>query len=523
MSRSVERRWEQALRYLQQGQIAAAHAQLESLRIQAPRDVRTRLLAARLAWHGDRVRDAIGLAQELCDAPPDDADLLCDTIELLSMVGHTAAAHRLLDHPVWQQTQSVDVLLRYANFRQNFGDHSQSLDALERLLSISPGTIEIQLYRGQELMFLGRIDEADTAFRTCLSMEPGNGLAMYRLARLRQNSPDKALLHLIDTGQRQTRGPSTAHAAFAFALYHVLEGLGRYDEAWVALAQANSEMHSMSGRDATRQQEGLQHFIEWLSANRPPEAVSESVKDGPTPIFIVGLPRSGTTLLERMLSNHSQVNSAGELIDFGLQMMRAAGTRSLHGERFLSHLSGLDLRDVARGYLSETAWRAQGRAFYVDKQPANWMIAGLIHLALPEARILHLQRDPIDVCFSNYRAMFGESYTWSYDCNTMAEHYRDYCRLMGHWRDTCPNAILDVRYADLISNPEAALRKVVAFCGLQWEVGCDDITRNDSPVSTLSSVQVREPVHTRALHQWRPYSVQLQLLQDALYAVARRQ
>lgn len=518
MSRSIERRWEHALRYLQQGQIAAAHAQLESMRIQAPRDVRTRLLAARLAWRADHVRDATNLAQELLDDPPDDADLLCDTIDLLSMVGHTAAAHHLLDQPVWQQTQSVEVLLRYANFRQNFGDHSQSLDVLERLLSMGPGTAEIHLYRGQELMFLGRIDEAETAFRTCLSEEPGNGLAMYRLARLRQSAPDEALLRLIDTGQRQARDPSFRHAAFAFALYHVLEGLGRHSEAWTALTLANAEMHSMCGQDAMRQREGLQRFIKWLSANRLPEAVSGSIADGPKPIFIVGLPRSGTTVLERMLSNHSQVNAAGELTDFGLQMMTVAGTRSLNGERFLSHLSGLDLRDVGRGYLSETAWRAQGRGYYVDKQPANWMIAGLIHLALPQARILHLRRDSMDVCFSNYRAMFGESYTWSYDCNTLVEHYRDYCRLMGHWRERCPNAILDVRYIDLISDPESTLRKVLAFCGLDWEVGCDDITQNDAPASTLSSVQVREPVHTRALHQWRPYSAQLQLLHDALYA-----
>jgi|SRR5690348_9415928 tetratricopeptide (TPR) repeat protein len=516
MSRSFERRWEHARRYLQQGQIAAAHAQLESLRIQAPRDARTRLLAAQLAWHADRVRDAADLAQGLSDGPPDDADLLCDVVDLLSMVGHTTAAHDLLDHPVWQQTRSMDVLLRYANFRQSFGDHAQSLDALERLLAIVPGNAEFHLYHGQELTFLGRIDEAEAAFRTCLSLDPGNGRAMYRLARLRQNAPDHDFLRLIDAGQRQTRSPSTEHAAFAFALYHVMEGLGRYEEAWSTLAAANAEMHSMSARDAARQREGLQRFIGWLSTNRLPAAAPTSTAVQPTPIFIVGLPRSGTTVLERMLSNHSKVTSAGELVDFGLQMMSVADTRSLHGERFLSRLSGLDLGQAGQGYLSQTAWRARGHAYYVDKQPANWMIAGLILSALPQAKILHLQRDPMDVCFSNYRAMFGDTYTWSYNFNTLAEHHDDYRGLMKHWHDAYPGAILDVPYADLVGNPETTLRKTFAFCGLEWESDCDDISRNGAPVSTLSSVQVRESVHTRALQQWRPYSAQLQWLQEAL-------
>lgn len=519
MSRSIERRWEDARRYLQQGQMAAAHAQLESLLIQAPQDTRTRLLAAHLALHGDHVRTAADLARELSDDPPrGDADLLCDMMDVLTMVGHSAAAHRLLDLPVWQDTRSIDVLLRYANFRQDFGDHEQSLDALERLLAIAPDNAEFHLYRGQELMFLGRIEEAETAFRTCLSLEPGNGRAMYRLARLRQNAPDRDFLPLIDTGQRQTDSPSTEHAAFAFALYHVMEGLGRYEEAWTALEEANVEMHMMTARDAARQREGLQRFLGWLSANRLPKAVSTSDTDGPFPIFIVGLPRSGTTVLERMLSNHSQVASAGELVDFGLQMMRVADTRSLHGERFLSRLPKLDLEQAGRGYLSQTAWRARGRACYVDKQPANWIIAGLILSALPQAKVLHLQRDPMDVCFSNYRAMFGDTYTWSYDFNTLAGHHYDYRRLMKHWHDAYPGAILDVPYADLIGDPEATLRKTLAFCGLEWESGCDDIARNDAPVSTLSSVQVRERVHTRALQQWRPYSAQIQLLQDALYA-----
>jgi hypothetical protein len=152
----------------------------------------------------------------------------------------------------------------------------------------------------------------------------------------------------------------------------------------------------------------------------------------------------------------------------------------------------------------------------IDKQPLNWMVAGVIRAALPYSRILHLVRDPMDVCFSNYRAMFGNAYSWSYDFTTLARHYRSYSQLMQCWGEVAPGTILDVRYTDLVRAPEATLREVFAFCGLKWETGCDDLTRNGSPVSTLSASQVREPVHTRAVGQWQKYATHLAPLQYAL-------
>lgn len=172
---------------------------------------------------------------------------------------------------------------------------------------------------------------------------------------------------------------------------------------------ANAEMHAYAVADAAREQEGMQHFRELVAAH-PPSVAAASPAQGPRPIFILGLPRSGTTVLERMLANHSQVVSAGELTDFGRQLLRVGNTAAGWDEPFFTRQLTLDFAEVGRGYLAQTAWRAGGKPFYIDKRPGNYMVAGSIHAALPEARILHLVRDPMDACFSVWRARFGSTY-----------------------------------------------------------------------------------------------------------------
>jgi hypothetical protein len=217
-----------------------------------------------------------------------------------------------------------------------------------------------------------------------------------------------------------------------------------------------------------------------------------------------------------MLGNHSNVALAGELTDFGMQLHWSADTANTHSDAFIARIPDLDLAETGRRYLAQTRWRAQGNAFFIDKQPPNWIFAGLIQAALPRARILHLVRDPMDVCFSNWRAFFGDAYLYSYDLGTLAAHFNDYRKVMAHWQAVMPGAILDVPYAELVNEPEATLRRVFDFCGLEWESGCADISRNAAPSATLSAAQVRTPIHTQASEQWRSYASQLSALRAAL-------
>jgi hypothetical protein len=205
-----------------------------------------------------------------------------------------------------------------------------------------------------------------------------------------------------------------------------------------------------------------------------PETVPADLgdRDAPQPIFILGLPRSGTTLLDRLLGSHPEVTSAGELEDFAQQLCWAADRPGLLDGAMLQRLSGIDYPELGERYLSQTRWRARSARFFIDKQPWNHAVAGLIARALPGARILHISREPMDVCFSNYRAMLGGRYAYSFDLEALAGHYLDYCRLQEHWRQTMPQRMLDLSYHELVHDTESTMRKVVAFCGLDWSPAC---------------------------------------------------
>jgi hypothetical protein len=176
----------------------------------------------------------------------------------------------------------------------------------------------------------------------------------------------------------------------------------------------------------------------------------------------------------------------------------------------------LDYAEVGRRYLAQTQWRAAGRPWFVDKLPINYLNVAFIHRALPQARILHMTRNAMDVCFSNYRAYFGEGYAYSYRFDALAAHYANYRRLMDHWHREMPGRILDVSYASLVRDPEAASRTVLDFCQLPFEPGVGDLRRNTAPSATLSTMQVREGIHQRARDEWTRYAAQLAPLEQLL-------
>ncbi|HJP99061.1 MAG TPA: sulfotransferase, partial [Rhodanobacteraceae bacterium] len=334
------------------------------------------------------------------------------------------------------------------------------------------------------------------------------------LVRLRKQTPERNQLGLLERSARQVGRGSRDHAALMFARYKTFEDLDRDEEAWASLVEGNAIMHARLANEPSRHHEWLERFLRACPSG--PSKAAADQGPGATPIFIVGVPRSGTTLLERMLGNHSRVATTGELIDFGAQLHWLADTRNIGSKSLLENLPELDYAELGRRYLAQTRWRAGDRAVFIDKQPPNWVLAGAIHAALPQAPILNLVRDPMDTCFSNWRAYFGDACAYSYDLHALATYFHDYRNTMAHWHRVMPGAILDVRYADLVREPEATLREVFEFCGLEWEPGCDDITRNAAPSATLSAAQVRAPLHTRAFGEWRRYEAQLEPLRRAL-------
>ena len=232
------------------------------------------------------------------------------------------------------------------------------------------------------------------------------------------------------------------------------------------------------------------------------------------PIFIVGMHRSGTTLLEQMLAGHSQVRAIGELYDFVSAMRHATDhhCRGVIDETIVERAAQTDLSIAGERYLQSVEWRAGERRFFTDKLPSNFHNIGFIVRALPQAKILHMVRDPVETCFSNLRELFSDANPYSYDMSELADYFRRYRGLMTAWHEKFPGRILDVHYAQLVAEPESELRRVADYCGIEFEPAMLSLETQRRSVVTASAVQVRNEIQVRERPKWAPYERWLQPL-----------
>jgi hypothetical protein len=237
------------------------------------------------------------------------------------------------------------------------------------------------------------------------------------------------------------------------------------------------------------------------------------------PVFILGMPRSGSTLIEQILAGHPDVVALGERNDFAKvvhELRRADGAQVDYPE-LVPMLDGSLLREIGRRYLARLRPRAPAALRRTDKMPTNWIYAGLIHLALPKARIIHTRRDALDTCVSCFTKLFHNGQPWSYELGELGRHYRSYAATMAHWRTVLPpRAMLEIRYEDVVADLEAEARRVLAYCGLGWNPACLDFQRVRRSVRTASAGQVRRPLYQSSVGRWRVYGGMLQPLIDAL-------
>ena len=516
MSIGADQLWARAQQEIIARKLDAAHASLEALLKLNAWHVPARLLLASVILAQGKLRGAAEQAKFAAFALPNDADLICRVAQCLVKVGEVNAARACMQHPEVARSRSGPALAALAHINQGLGLHAESLAMMDRARALGFDNPDFRYFRAIQLQFNGRIADAEAELEACLKLGPTFGRASLTLARLRRITPETQHLDFIRTRLASVPQGTEDHAGFEFAQYKELEDLGQHEAAWQALERANAVMHARLQHSAVDEGALFDRLIEVCT----PEFVMphRHALSGPMPIFIIGMPRSGTTLLERILGNHSQVSSAGELADFSRQLRWVADK---HGHKLidtelLANAEDIDFAEVGRRYLQQTQWRAQGRPWFVDKLPPNYQLAGLIHRALPQAKILHMVRDPMDVCFSNWRALFGDSFGYSYSFDTLAAHYRQYRRLMQHWHRVMPQAIHDVSYDAMVGDTEATARALLDYCGLAFEPGCLDTTRDSAPVATLSSAQVREPIHRRAMQEWLPYAAQLAPLRAAL-------
>jgi tetratricopeptide (TPR) repeat protein len=522
---NAERR-QRARQLIEAGDWSSARAIFEALLLQAPRDVPLRMELAELILRSGHMQDATRQLLLAASMLPNDAPIIADLAFRLCMVGEVVAARACADHLERAPQPPAWVLSEQAHLRWMLGEIPRARERMD--LAVEAGIDAQREYylHAMLLQFSGRLHEAERVLIDTLERWPAYGDAAVILAHLRRQTP--AGNHLAFLQERAERipasdaheGASLARAKFDAAIFKVLDDLGQYEAAWHALEQSNRRMHALFPYDRAGEQEVTDALIDAGNRLRSLPS-SETTFAGPMPIFVVGMPRSGTTLLDQMLGAHSAVTSAGEINDFQRQLHWMAdvaprGNQSLL--KVLQRIDRIDFQELGARYLKQTQWRANGHRFFVDKLPINIRMLPFIRRALPQAPILHLTRDPMDVCYSNLKIMFGSASPYCYDMQSMSHYYCEYARLADHWRESWPSGMLDISYASLVRDPASTMQRVLAHCGLQIEDACLRPELNTSPVATPSSAQVRESIHTRSIAQWRVYEKQLQPLRDALAA-----
>lgn len=408
----------------------------------------------------------------------------------------------------------------YNNLGIIYGDLRQYDEALKnfsKAIAYDPASASAHSNRGYLHMEMGAYPEARRDLTAAIRADPNLAEAFFNLSLLETPGPDTPWLQPLEAlYARRESLPPTPRCSLEFAMGKVQEGLGRYDAAFNAY-RAGNELYF---RAHPYNEAAEERWLEGVQARYTAEVVAlggEAGRDGEdsrVPVFIVGMPRSGTTLLEQILSSHPALHGAGELplLPEMVRKVRAPGGNAPEWRALLPKL-----RMMGRDYLDEVWKRAPESAYISDKLPGNFRYLGLLHLMLPQAKIIHSMRDPIDTCVSCYSIRFKRGHEYSYDLGALGRYYNRYRQVMAHWRRVLPpGAILDVSYEGLIDDPEGEVRRMLEFVGLPWDPACLRFHENKRAVGTASVTQVRQQMYGSSRGRWRRFDAHLGPLVEVL-------
>jgi tetratricopeptide (TPR) repeat protein len=496
-----------------------AVACFESILAYLPDDADVLLQLSYIHSLAGHYRIAREYALRASQAGPRDPDVVRELIARLRTFNEAEALLACIDRLRPLSQVPIPLLIACAGQLSNLNEQKPALEMLEEAKRGDPVYPPTLLARGQVLTYLGRFKEAESDLLQCQRRAPEIANTYWWLSRLRKQTASSNHIDQIRAQLARAGRKPDEVALLSYALHKELDDLADYPTAWSALEQACRAKRS---RLDYRGQDTRDLVAKLMALPSPPPCVpASSAHDaGRVPIFIVGMHRSGTTLLEQMLDGHADVRGVGELYDFTSQMRHATDhhCRGVIDATIVERAGGIDYASIGGNYLKGMEWRLGPERFFTDKLPSNFLNIDFICRALPQAKILHLVRDPVETCFSNLRELFSDACPYSYDQNELADYHRQYQTLMRHWHDIHPRRILDVDYADLTENPESTLRGLASFIGIQFESSMLDLHQRSRGIATASAVQVRGPVVVRQDPKWLPYKEYLQPLLQSLNA-----
>lgn len=477
-------------------------------------------------WHlGSITALMSGQAQpafELVDAwlrtHPSDAQCLLQKAECLFALGRREAMLAAADAAMSAAGGLPEALDALGAFLVQAGEHARALQAYDQALAAAPADVSLLGKRAVIHRYLGNFALAASDLEAVLAASPGDVDALKGLVELSRQSPDHNRVRALEGALAEAPPRSKQAETLHYALAKSYDDLGEYPKSWHHVSHGNRLMRSRVRYDPALDRDIIERILEGF----PQLELPAPDTTGESPIFIVGLPRTGTTLVERIIGRHPEVHAAGELPALSEALSATAEQLTPAPPRdwleFTESWPRLDPAVIAREYLARARARRGDRPRFSDKQPTNFFHCALILRAFPRAKIVHMTRHPLAACHAIYKIRFAEAFPFAYDLRELGDFYIGYRRLMAHWHRVLPGRILDVAYEDVVSALEPTTRSLLEYLGLPFEPQCLDFHLNPASTSTASAVQVRQTLYDSSLRHWRHYAQELAPLAEQLKA-----
>jgi tetratricopeptide (TPR) repeat protein len=502
----------QARAALRRGDLPAAASAAKALALAEPERPAGFFLLGVAAAEAGQIAKAIPLIEAAAERGPE-AEHLAQLARLLILMRRDGEAADAAARAMALAPKEPLTLDTVGCVLARLGRHEESIAPFTAAVAAEPDNLDYRYNLAAAKGFTGRVDEARAHYEEILAVEPGNARAHYGLALLSRQTPEANHVLRLEAALAAADRPSDA-LRIRYALAKELEDLGSAD-AFQHLTAANAEHKRTLGYEFA-QDAAIFNAIETLFSGTFGTLADGSGDPDPAPIFVVGMPRTGTTLVDRILSSHPDVGSAGELQAMPLAVKQLAGTpsRVVIDPATVAASGAIDPAAIGEAYLARAAHhRPAGAPRFIDKLPANFLYTGHIARALPNARIVCLRRNAMDTVWSNYKNLFASQsayYAYSYDLMDTARYYARFDRLMALWDRLFPGRILQQSYEALVADQEGETRRLLEHCGLDWDEACLRFHENSAAVATPSAAQVRRPLNADAVGRWRVHEAALE-------------